>query len=139
MHGFRFADLSVQLTDYPDEPQVDVRVILDTLDAPGPALTAARQKELYDAVAADYQDIPNQRTRQEKIRKDPYLNALQVKFAYALTCHKSQGGQWEHVFVEMGYLPTEQPDTEYLRWLYTAITRATRQVFLIGFREEFFK
>ncbi|MFO7977452.1 MAG: AAA family ATPase [Bacteroidales bacterium] len=139
MHGFRFAHLNVKLMDYPDEPDLDTWIILDTLDAAGPALSTEQQKQLYEAVAADYADIPNKRTRMEQIRKDRYFNALQVKFAYALTCHKSQGGQWENVFVEMGYLRENHPDTEYLRWLYTAITRATHQVFLMGFTDDFFK
>lgn len=139
VHGFRFAHITVKLNDYPDEPDLETCIILDTLNAPGPALTAEQQKQLYEAVAADYSDVASKRKRLESIRKDPYFNALQVKFAYALTCHKSQGGQWEHVFVELGHIPGNTPDAESLRWLYTAITRATRKVNLMGFPEEFFK
>ncbi len=138
LHGFRFADVTARLTDYPDEADVEAKILLDTLDTNTPALPPADRKRLYEAVSADYQDIPNKRSRLAKIKKDPYLNALQVKFAYAMTCHKAQGGQWKHVFIEMGYLPGNEPDTGYLRWLYTALTRATSKVYLLNFSEEFF-
>jgi exodeoxyribonuclease-5 len=87
---------------------------------------------------ADYEDIPQRAVRFEKVRTNPYYNALQVKFAYALTCHKTQGGQWQNVFVDQGYLKEEMIDTEYLRWLYTALTRATRKLYLLGFLDKFF-
>ncbi len=138
IHGFLFADVSASMTDYPDMPDLEVKILLDTLDAEGPALSGKEANRLYDAVTRDYQDIPNKRTRMANIRKDPYLNALQVKFAYAMTCHKAQGGQWQHVFVEMGYLPDNTPDTAYLRWLYTAVTRATSKLFLLNFTDDFF-
>jgi len=138
IHGFRFAEVSASMTDYPDMPELEVKLLLDTLDADGPALSGDEATRLYEAVGQDYQDIPNKRTRMANIRKDPYLNALQVKFAYAMTCHKAQGGQWQHVFVEMGYLPDNTPDQEYLRWLYTAMTRATSKLFLLNFTDDFF-
>ncbi len=138
IHGFRFADVSASMTDYPEMPVLEVKILLDTLDAEGPALSGQEATRLYEAVTQDYQDIPNKRTRTANIRKDPYLNALQVKFAYAMTCHKAQGGQWQHVFVEMGYLPDKTPDKEYLRWLYTAMTRATSKLFLLNFTDDFF-
>ncbi len=138
IHGFHFADVSASMTDYPDMPVLEVKILLDTLDTEGPALSGKEATRLYDAVTEDYQDIPNKQTRMANIRKDPYLNALQVKFAYAMTCHKAQGGQWQHVFVEMGYLPDKTPDTEYLRWLYTAVTRATSKLFLLNFTDDFF-
>ncbi len=138
IHGFRFADVSAGMADYPDMPLLEAKILLDTLDAEGPALSGEDANRLYEAVTQDYQDIPNKRTRTANIRKDPYLNALQVKFAYAMTCHKAQGGQWQHVFVEMGYLRDKVPDKEYLRWLYTAVTRATSKLFLLNFTDDFF-
>ncbi len=138
VHGFRFAEVSVKMLDYPDEPEIDCKLMLDTLHSEGPAMAGADMKRLYESVAADTMDIRNKSARMKAIREDPYLNALQVKFAYALTCHKAQGGQWEQVFVEMGYLPGQGPDREYIRWLYTALTRATSKVYLIGFTDDFF-
>ena len=138
LYGFRFADITITMIDYPDQPDIDLKIMLDTLEVEGPALDQSALRKLFDAVAEDYQDIPNQRTRVEKIRNNPHFNALQVKFAYAMTCHKAQGGQWENVFVEMGFIPGKMPDTEYLRWLYTAFTRATKKLFLLNFTDEFF-
>jgi exodeoxyribonuclease V len=138
LYGFRFADVTARLTDYPDEPELEVKLLLNTLSSEGPALTTEDASKLYNSIAEDYNDIPNKRTRMANIRKSPFLNALQVKYAYAITCHKAQGGQWKHVFVEMGYLPEKKPDTEYLRWLYTAITRGTDKVFLLNFNDDFF-
>ncbi len=139
LYGFRFADVSARMIDYPDEPDLEVKLLLNTLETEGPALPQKDANALFEAVAEDYQHIPNKRTRMAHIRNNPYLNALQVKYAYAMTCHKAQGGQWKHVFVEMGYLPEKTPDTEYLRWLYTALTRSTTKVFLMNFVEEFFE
>lgn len=139
IHGFRFADVEARLCDYPGEPALEVKVLLSTLSLPGPSLAQSDQKRLFDAIAEDYADIPGRRKKLAAIRNDPYFNALQVKFAYALTCHKAQGGQWEKVFIDMGFLPGGEPDTDYLRWLYTAVTRATRQVFLLNFKENFFE
>ncbi len=138
LYGFRFADLTITMIDYPEQPDVDLKIMLDTLDVEGPALGQTALRNLFEAIAEDYQDVPNQRTRMEKIRNNPHFNALQVKFAYAMTCHKAQGGQWENVFVEMGFIPGKMPDTEYLRWLYTAITRATKKLFLLNFTDDFF-
>ncbi len=139
LYGFRFADVTFRMIDYPGMPDVDARLLLDVLDTDGPALSGQAFNQLFEAVAEDYRDIPNKRTRMAHIRNNPYLNALQVKYAYAMTCHKAQGGQWKHVFVEMGYLPKKKPDKEYIRWLYTAITRATDKVFLLNFVDEFFE
>lgn len=139
LYGFRFADVTCRFIDYPDMPDVETKLLLDTLDSGGPALSRQDNKRLFDAVAEDYNEIPNKRSRLEKIRKNPYLNALQVKYAYAMTCHKAQGGQWSYVFVEMGYLPGKTPDYEYLRWLYTAVTRATGKLFLFNFHDDFFE
>ncbi len=139
LYGFRFADVTLRLTDYPDTPDLDVKLLLDTLDVAGPSLSREDSIRLYEEISDDYRDIPNKRTKMAAIRNNPYLHALQVKYAYAMTCHKAQGGQWKHVFVEMGILRDKTPDTEYIRWLYTAITRATKKVFLLNFTDDFFR
>jgi tRNA A37 threonylcarbamoyladenosine biosynthesis protein TsaE len=139
IYGLRFATLELKLLDYPDEPSFEAKVILDTLYSESPALTTLQYKELYRQVAEDYQDVKNKRERIELIKKDPYLSALQVKFAYALTCHKSQGGQWEMVFIDQGYLTEEQVNEEFIRWVYTAVTRATKKAFMVNFHSKFYK
>jgi ATP-dependent exoDNAse (exonuclease V) alpha subunit len=137
-HGLRFADVTIKMVDYPDEPTLDVKILLDVLMAEAPALPGEAQKKLFTSVLEEYQDIPQRSLRFEKVRTDPYYNALQVKFAYALTCHKTQGGQWQNVFIDQGYIKDGMIDREYLRWLYTALTRAKEKVFLLGFKDEFF-
>lgn len=139
MHGFRFADVTLRLTDYEKQPEFDAKIFLDTLHSPSASMSAEDNKKLYESVQQDYFYIKSKKDRVEALRKDPYLNALQVKFAYALTCHKAQGGQWSAVFIDQGYLPEEQINTEFVRWLYTAITRATDEVFLMNFHQQFFK
>jgi ATP-dependent exoDNAse (exonuclease V) alpha subunit len=139
MYGFRFATLELQLLDLPNSEPFEAKVILDTLHSNTPALNPAQNKELYYKVLEDYQDITSKKLVNEKIRKDPYLNALQIKYAYAVTCHKSQGGQWKSVFVDQGYLIEEQINKEYVRWLYTAITRATSELYLVNFNQMLFK
>lgn len=138
IYGFRFADVTIRLMDYPDEPTLDVKIMLDTLMADAPALPESDQKRLFSAVMEDYNDIPQRTSRLEKVRTNPYYNALQVKFAYALTCHKTQGGQWSNVFIDQGYIKKEEIGLEHLRWLYTAFTRAVKQVGLINFPEDMF-
>lgn len=138
LYGFRFATLELRLLDYPDEPQFEAKVLLDTLYSPSPSLTREQYRSLYEQVSLDYEDVANKNERMELIRKDPYLNALQIKFAYALTCHKAQGGQWDAVFVDQGYLPDEQIDRDFIRWLYTAITRAKEELYLLNFQPVFF-
>ncbi|HEY8401804.1 MAG TPA: AAA family ATPase [Cytophagaceae bacterium] len=138
MHGFRFVTAEMRLTDDPDNTQFEAKIFLDTLHSYTPSLSGEEYKKLYESVALDYADITSKRDRMEAIRKDPYLNALQVKFAYALTCHKSQGGQWDAVFVDQGYLQDEAINREYLRWLYTAFTRATKELYLVNFNPSFF-
>ncbi len=133
MHGFKFAEASVQLVDFEKQPTITVKVLLNTLTSESPALTQAEQKQLYDSVSADYADIPNKRERLIAIKADPYYNALQIKFAYAVTCHKAQGGQWKAVFIDQGYITDEMMNADFLRWLYTAITRAQTEVFLVNF------
>jgi exodeoxyribonuclease-5 len=139
MHGMRFLTVSLRLCDYEEHPEVEAKMMLDTLHSAESALSKEANKKLYDSVCEDYAHITKKKERTEAIRKDPYLNALQVKFAYALTTHKSQGGQWKAVFIDQGYLKEEQVDAEYIRWLYTAITRATHEVFLVNFHAHFFQ
>lgn len=138
MYGLRFADLEIRLTDYENLPNLQVKVILDTLHSPGPSLNSDEYRSLYNQVAEDYMDLATKTERKAAIKKDPYLNALQIKFAYALTCHKSQGGQWSAIFVDQGYLTDEMVNREYIRWLYTAITRSTKELFLVNFNNKFF-
>ena len=136
MYGFLFAEAEIQLSDYPEEKELTVKLLLETLSSPGPDISAEEQRRLFDEVSLDYMSIPQRRKRLEAVKKDPYFNALHVKYAYAITCHKTQGGQWPVVFVDQGYVGEEQLNTEYLRWLYTAFTRATEKVFLTNFNPE---
>ena len=138
IYGFRFADVTIRFLDYPDEKDLDVKIILDTLMSESPALTQADNNRLFQSVMADFQDVPSRRERMEKVKASPYFNALQVKFAYALTCHKTQGGQWDTVFIDQGYINEKMMNLEFGRWLYTAVTRATRKLFLINFEDRFF-
>lgn len=138
IYGLRFATVELKLIDYPEEPAFEAKIILDTLYSHSPALDADQSRDLFKFVTEDYLDIANKKERMDAIRKDPYLNALQVKFAYALTCHKSQGGQWSAVFVDQGYLSDKQLDKEYIRWLYTAMTRATNELFMVNFHPKFY-
>jgi exodeoxyribonuclease-5 len=138
LYGFRFADVTIRFLDYPDEKDLDVKIILDTLMSESAALTQSDNNRLFQAVMADFQDIPSRRERMEKVKASPYFNALQVKFAYALTCHKTQGGQWDTVFIDQGYLNDKMLNLEFGRWLYTAVTRATKKLFLVNFEDRFF-
>ncbi len=139
MYGFHFADVDIQLTDYEDAPTLSVKIIMETLNSDTPALTNEDAKRLYQAVEEDYMDIPRAADRRKAMKENPYYNALQVKFGYALTCHKTQGGQWNNVFVEAPYLPDETTlEHSDLRWLYTAMTRAKEKVYLVNFKEEWF-
>jgi exodeoxyribonuclease-5 len=131
-YGFRFADVTLKMLDYPDEPSYEAKIILDTINSETASLSHDQGRELYLGVLDDYQDIPERTRRNEKVRIDPYYNALQVKFGYALTCHKTQGGQWEKIFIDRIYLKDNIPDRDALRWYYTALTRATDTVYLIG-------
>lgn len=138
LYGFRFAHVKVQLTDYPDERPLDTVLLLDTLRSESPNLHYEDQRRLYREVSMDFEEETHSYRKLLAIRSSPHLNALQVKFSYAITCHKSQGGQWDHVFVEHPYLP-QGPDRDYIRWLYTAVTRARKQIYLVGFPSELFK
>jgi exodeoxyribonuclease-5 len=139
MYGFMFADVEVQLLDYPEEKEFSVKILLNTLNADGPGLSNDDRQALTDAVGEDYQDIPERRKRMAEIAKNPWYNALHVKFAYAMTCHKTQGGQWPVVIIDQGYLTDAMISKEYQRWLYTALTRSTDKVYLVNFRDEFFE
>jgi exodeoxyribonuclease V len=138
MFGFRFADVTIRFLDYPEEQELDVKILLDTIRSESPALSQADNNRLFQEVMKDYEDTTNKRKRVEKVKSNPYFNSLQVKFAYALTCHKTQGGQWETVFLDQCYLNDKMMNVEYLRWLYTAVTRATKKLFLINFEDKFF-
>jgi ATP-dependent exoDNAse (exonuclease V) alpha subunit len=138
MYGFSFADVRVRLVDYDEEKDFEVKVLLDTLDIDSANLDYKRQRELYFAISQDYQDVPSRYVRHQKVVNSAYFNALQVKFSYAITCHKAQGGQWDYVFVDQGFLPKDGIDLEYLKWLYTAVTRSKKGVFLVDFTEEMF-
>lgn len=137
LHGFRFAEVTVKLADY-QQQELDVVIMLDTLALDAPALPSSRSNELFESVSLDYADEINKRNRFKKIKADPYFNALQVKFAYAVTCHKAQGGQWKHVYIDQGFFRDDMISKEYLRWLYTALTRATEKVYLVNFAKDFF-
>src|SRR5690606_28934118 len=136
MHGFRFADVRVRFVDYPEEEELEVKIMLDTLYTDAPALPADQNKKLYDEVLQDYADIKNKRERAKALKQNPYLNALQVKFAYALTCHKAQGGQWKAVFVDQGFLKDDMVNEEFARWLYTALTRSSEELYLLNFSKQ---
>lgn len=137
-HGYRFATIEARLIDYPDETEISVKVILDTLTSEGPALNTQQNNSLYQNVLEEYMDIGDKKIRREKVRNDEYFNALQIKFAYAMTCHKTQGGQWHTIFIDQGFITPERMNLDFLRWLYTAVTRATKRVFLINFRDDLF-
>ena len=140
LYGFRFADATVRFVDYPDEEPRDCKLLLSTLYSESPSLTADEANLLFNNVMEDYADLPSKSDRLRELRANPYFNALQVKFAYALTCHKTQGGQWRTVIIDQGFLPPDMLlDREYLRWLYTAFTRATDRVYLLNFEPRFYE
>lgn len=138
LYGFHFCECVVTFVDYPNLPEQQVKLLTDCLYTDSPALIPEDQKRLYEAVLDDVRDEPIKGIRMAYLKKSPYYNALQVKFSYAITCHKSQGGQWPVVFIDQGFLKEENIDEGFIRWLYTALTRATEKVFLINFNEEFF-
>jgi len=137
MYGFRFADVQIFFEDIDQEP-ISCKVMLDTLYVESSNLPYDRQKILFEEVMKDYEHLTTKRAKMEELRKNPYFNAIQIKFAYAVTCHKAQGGQWNVVFIDQGYLTEEMINTELLRWLYTATTRATKELFFVNFNKLFF-
>ncbi len=137
LYGFRFAQVKLRMVDYPGQKPFETVIMLDTLTMDAPSLNYEQSNKLYQAVNEDYQDIKTKWARYKKVKENKYFNALQVKFAYALTAHKSQGGQWKNVFVEQPYL-MDLTDKDQLRWLYTAFTRAQKKLYLIGFKQDYF-
>ena len=134
LYGFRFATLLLQFPDYGNYEQ-EATVLLDTLTSEAPALTHEQQEQLFLQIEEDYQDVPLKTDRMKAIRQDQFYNALQVKFAYAVTCHKAQGGQWAHVYVDQGYMTDDMLTPDYIHWLYTAFTRATEMLYLVNWPE----
>ncbi|MEY8848940.1 ATP-dependent RecD-like DNA helicase [Psychroserpens sp. XS_ASV72] len=138
LYGFRFAEVKVKMVDYPRMRPFETVLLLDTIEAESASLSYEEGNRLYEEVQKDYEDETSNYRKFLKIKGNKYFNALQVKFSYAITCHKSQGGQWKTIFVEQPYLPNGI-DRDYLRWLYTAVTRAKEKLYLIGFKDEFFE
>jgi exodeoxyribonuclease-5 len=133
MYGFRFADVTLSLIDYED-CEMDVKILLDTLTSESPSLTREESERLFTAVWEDYPEIRSKRKRMEEVRNNPYYNALQVKYGYAVTCHKAQGGEWKRVFIDQGYISEDMINPDYYRWLYTAFTRASEKLHLVNWR-----
>jgi exodeoxyribonuclease V len=138
LYGFRFADVSIRFVDY-ENVEIDCKIFLDTLSLETASFSSEQNRQLFESVAEDYTDIKNKRNRWKKIKENPYFNALQVKYAYALTCHKAQGGQWKAVFVDHGYLVEDMLGLDFYRWLYTAFTRPVEKLFLVNFNKRFFE
>lgn len=138
MYGYNFADVLLRFPDY-NNIEIDAKIMLDTLTINTASLGYEDNKQFFFKVLEDYEDISSKRKKYQKVRENEYFNAMQVKFAYAVTCHKSQGGQWNTVYIDQGYLTEERIDKEYLRWLYTALTRATEKLYLVNFKDDFFE
>lgn len=138
MYDFRFANVSLRFIDY-ENVEIDCKIFLETLSIETASFSYEKNRQLFDLVSEDYMDIKNKRNRWKKVRENPYFNALQVKYAYALTCHKAQGGQWKVVYVDHGFLNEDMLDVEYYRWLYTAFTRPTEKLYLVNFDNQFFE
>jgi exodeoxyribonuclease-5 len=137
IYGMKFADVELSFLDYGDMV-LEAKIILDVLEVDGPSLPVEDQQNLYMKILEDYPELTNRKKRSEQMMKDRYFNALQVKFAYSVTCHKAQGGQWKSVFLDLGYFTEEMISLDYLRWLYTAFTRATEKLYLVNFPDDFF-
>lgn len=138
MYGLRFADVQLEFIDYAEDPVLDCKILLDTLYSEAPALPPTEQKRFFLEVMKDYDHIQNRKAKLDELKLNPYYNALQIKFAYAVTCHKAQGGQWDAVFVDQGYLTEEMINMDFLRWFYTACTRASKELYLVNFDGRFF-
>jgi exodeoxyribonuclease V len=136
IYGLHFAEMTLFFRDY--DMELEARVILDTIHSDSPSLSPEKNKELYFSIIADHPEVTTKRKQFEVARNDPYYNALQIKFAYAVTCHKSQGGQWERVFIDQGMFNRQEPTIDYLRWFYTALTRSTDKVYLVNFPDRWF-
>ena len=134
LYGFRFEDAVLSFPDY-DDLEMDVTLLLDTLHSESPSLTREESDKLFAAVLEDYAEISDKKERMKQLRENPHFNALQIKYAYAVTCHKAQGGQWKNIFIDQGYIPEDGRNEDYYRWLYTALTRATQTVYLVNWPE----
>ena len=139
LYGFNFAHLEISFLDYPDESELKLIALTDSISAESPNLSRDKMKELFFAIEKDYAYERNKQKRYQLILKNPYFNAIQIKHAYAVTVHKAQGGQWEHVYLDYGYVPDEMKNRNYLKWLYTSITRTTKKLYLLNFPDELFK
>jgi len=137
LYNLRFAEVTLSFPDYEDL-KIRCKILLDTLNLNTPSLDSEQNRKFYQAVSEDYSDIKSKRDVYKQIKENPYFNAMQVKFAYAVTCHKAQGGQWDTVFVDQGYFTDDMLNVEYLRWLYTAFTRAVKKLYLVNFKDEYF-
>jgi exodeoxyribonuclease-5 len=137
LYGYKFADVVLRFVDY-DDLELEVKILMDTLHVNSASLSKEENRELFHRVAEDYQDLKTKTARYNKVRTNPYFNALQVKFSYAVTCHKAQGGQWKAVFIDHGFINEEMVNKEFYRWLYTAFTRATEKLYLVNFHKSFF-
>jgi len=137
LYGFKFANVKIRMVDYPNQKPFETVLLLDTITSESPSLTYEESNRLYEEVMKDYESESTKYKKFQKVKENEYFNALQVKFSYAITCHKSQGGQWNTVFIEQPYLP-DGINRDYIRWLYTAITRAKDKLYLIGFKDENF-
>lgn len=135
LYGFRFADVSLEFPDY-DGAEEELTVLLDTLTSEAPALTPEQNELLFERVMEDYADVPLKADRMKQLREDDYYNALQIKFGYAITCHKAQGGQWAHVYLDQGYMTEDRLTPDYIHWIYTAFTRATDHLYLVNWPKE---
>ncbi len=138
LYGFDFANVTVRFSDY-NNFEITLKVLLNTLSSESPSLSYEENNKLYTEVSHDYAEIKNKRKLYEEIKKNPYFNALQIKFAYAITCHKAQGGQWKHVYIDHGFFNKDNVDQEFIRWLYTACTRATEKIYFVNFKDDFFE
>ena len=139
LYGFNFAHLEISFLDYPDESDLKLIALTDSISAESPNLSRDKMKELFFAIEKDYAYERNKQKRYQLILKNPYFNAIQIKHAYTVTVHKAQGGQWEHVYLDYGYVPDEMKNRNYLKWLYTSITRTTKKLYLLNFPDELFK
>ncbi len=135
LYGFRFADVALEFPDY-NNTELDTVVVLDTLTTEAPALTHEQNDKLFQSVMEDYADVPRKADRMKQLREDEYFNAMQIKFGYAVTCHKAQGGQWAHIYLDQGYMTDEMLTPDYIHWLYTAFTRATEHLYLVNWSQK---
>jgi exodeoxyribonuclease-5 len=138
IYGFEFADILIRLIDYPQIPEVELKININSIRHEGPALPREQMAELFYTIAREEYPLErNKKVRNKLVMSNPYFQALQVKFAYAVTCHKAQGGQWDAIFVDHGYFLEEMWNEEYMRWLYTSVTRAKEKLFLVNFDQRF--